>query len=219
MLQDGPTCVRSRKREGGCAGGSCWDSPGSECERSHKSSRRGAGFTLITIIRYFSLSLPLTVSSLSPALAQWALPLSFDPWKQLVMVFFEEFDAQRNMRGGGEKSLGNGRPLSDLDFGSLGKPQGVDFFLLGLVSLSFCFWDLFSLKGMGAAWPTQWIQGSVVCLFVFSSWTIVKSYKRDQTFSTGGHSTNPLTHSSWCRLWLLWLAGPGTHAHTFGHLS
>lgn len=136
-------CVCSRRKGWGGVCGSCLDSPGSmsrERERSHKSSRRGAGFTLITIIRYFSLPLPLSLSFLYPALAQWALPLSFDPWKQLVMFFWRVWCTKEHEEK--KKKFGNRRPLSDLDFGSLERPQGVHFFLSALVSLFFCLWDL-----------------------------------------------------------------------------
>lgn len=47
--------------------------------------------------------------------------------------FFEEFDAQRNRREEKKKNFGNRRPLSELDFGSLGRPQEVYFFLLAFV--------------------------------------------------------------------------------------
>lgn len=121
--------------------GSCLDSPWVyeqwESGRSHKSSQRGAGFTLITIIRYFSLSLSCSLNlSLSllffyPALAQWAPLLSFDPWKKLVMFFWRVW-CTKGKGGGGFR---NRLPLSDLDFGSLGRPLGVYFFLSVLVSL------------------------------------------------------------------------------------
>lgn len=48
-------------------------------------------------------------------------------------LFFEEFDAQRNRRVEKKKNFGNRRPLSELDFGSLGRPQEVYFFLLAFV--------------------------------------------------------------------------------------
>lgn len=94
-------CVPGR---GGCVCGSCLDSPWvyeqRESGRSHKSSRRGAGFTLITIIRYFSL-----FHSRSPFFF-----FSFSPlWhneqcrsrlihERSLLCFFEEFDAQRKRR-------------------------------------------------------------------------------------------------------------------------
>lgn len=58
--------------------------------------------------------------------------------------FFEEFDAQRNRRVE-KKNFGNRRPLSELDFGSLGRPREVYFFLLAFVLYisGFCFFFFF----------------------------------------------------------------------------
>lgn len=65
--------------------------------------------------------------------------------------FFEEFDAQRNRRVEKKNNFGNRRPLSELDFGSLGRPQEVYFFLLAFVLYISGFRFFFFFEGVRVA--------------------------------------------------------------------
>lgn len=147
-------CVCVFQEEGGICG-SCLDSPWvyeqRELGRSHKSSRRGAGLTLITIIRYFpiSLSLPhslsLSVSFSSSCFGTMSTAALVWSMKGACYVFFFFWCTRvwctKEQKKKKLQKFGNRLRLSNLDFGSLGRPQGVHYMSIPCYSFQilFCF--------------------------------------------------------------------------------